>query len=303
MLRIANVGKDDVMYDLGSGDGRIVIAAIRQFSARRAVGIEIDPKRIQESREKARKAGVTDRVEFIEEDLYTTDFSEASVVTLFLGDLANIKLRSRLLRLPAPGTRIVSHQFGMGEWEADKRKKIRPTYTGMWASMRNPYRENPNVPDYRGNITKYGNSDIIRMWVVPAPIAGIWRGKIETENGRKDCKLVLHQRFSKVTGTIEISSKEDLDECVFVELKGDHIRYKFRNRTTEMDHVMFDGQVQQDVMEGTLAMNESGKVQKYPWRAQRDTVDYTGRWEWPCPSGPRSVQLSIDKRKGELTAT
>ncbi|MHC4890891.1 MAG: class I SAM-dependent methyltransferase, partial [Planctomycetota bacterium] len=97
MLWMANVGKDDVVYDLGSGDGRIVIAAVRDFAAHRAVGIEIDPNRIRQSRENAHKAGLTDRVELIQGDLFTTDFRQASVVTLFLGHKPNIKLRPKML--------------------------------------------------------------------------------------------------------------------------------------------------------------------------------------------------------------
>jgi len=103
MLWIADVGKDDVVYDLGSGDGRIVIAAVRDFGARRAVGIEIDAGRIRESRKNAEKAGLTERIEFIEGDLFTTDFREASVVTLFLGREPNIELRPKMLRILKPG--------------------------------------------------------------------------------------------------------------------------------------------------------------------------------------------------------
>jgi hypothetical protein len=237
-------------------------------------------------------------VEFIEEDLFTTDFSAASVVTLFLGDLANIKLRSKLLRLSAPGTRIVSHQFGMGEWEADKLKKIPPTYTGMWASTWNPYKENPNVPDYAGNITKYGNNDIIMMWVVPAPVAGIWRGKIETAQEPQDFQLILHQRLSKITGRFQLSGS--LEGHANVELWGNHVRFAADHGQVQL---RFDGHVHGNTMRGIMAVTDDGKVQEHAWQAQRDKVDFTGRWQWPCPSGPRSVQLSIDKRKGELTAT
>ena len=112
---MANVGKDDVLYDLGSGDGRIVIAAVRDFGARRAVGVENDPQRIRESRENATKVNVTDRVEFIQGDLFNAKFAQASVVTLFLGHGPNLRLRPKMFRTLKPGTRIVSHQFGMGE--------------------------------------------------------------------------------------------------------------------------------------------------------------------------------------------
>ena len=120
LLWLADAGTNDVVYDLGSGDGRIVIAAVRDFGARKAVGIELDPQLVRESREKAAQAGLADRVHFIQGDLFTNDFSEASVVVLYLGQEANLELRAQVVRALRPGARVVSHQFGMGEWKADK---------------------------------------------------------------------------------------------------------------------------------------------------------------------------------------
>ena len=119
MLRVANVGKDDVVYDLGCGDGRIVITAAKKYGAR-GVGVDIDPQRIKESNENARLAGVTDRVKFLQQDLFEMDFREATVVTLYLLQRLNIQLRPKLLRELKPGTRIVSHAFDMGDWVPDK---------------------------------------------------------------------------------------------------------------------------------------------------------------------------------------
>jgi ribosomal protein L11 methylase PrmA len=116
MLQLAKVGPNDVVYDLGSGDGRIVIAAARRHGAR-GVGIDIDPQRIKESRANARKAGVSARVEFREGDLFKADISEASVVTLYLLPSLNLKLRPKLLAELKPGTRVVSYGFDMGEWQ------------------------------------------------------------------------------------------------------------------------------------------------------------------------------------------
>jgi SAM-dependent methyltransferase len=119
MLRLANVGKDDVVYDLGCGDGRIVITAAKKYGAR-GVGVDIDPQRIKESNENARLAGVTDRVKFLQQDLFEMDFREATVVTLYLLQRLNVQLRPKLLRELKPGTRIVSHAFDMGDWVPDK---------------------------------------------------------------------------------------------------------------------------------------------------------------------------------------
>ena len=119
MLKLADIKKTDVVYDLGCGDGRIVIAAARDFGTH-AVGIDIDPKRIAEAKENAKKAGVEKLVRFEENDLFEADFHEATVVTLFLLPKVNLKLRPKLLKDLKPGTRIVSNSFDMGDWKPEK---------------------------------------------------------------------------------------------------------------------------------------------------------------------------------------
>jgi len=123
MLRLAEVKKTDIVYDLGCGDGRIVIAAAKEFGAR-AVGIDIDPDRIKESRENARSAGVTRLVKFRHEDLFEADIREATVVTLYLWPWVNLKLREKLLKELKPGTRVVSHSHDMGDWVAEKEIEV-----------------------------------------------------------------------------------------------------------------------------------------------------------------------------------
>ncbi|MCC5627057.1 class I SAM-dependent methyltransferase [Nostoc sphaeroides] len=119
MLKVAKVGKTDMLYDLGSGDGRIVNTAAQKFGTQ-GVGIDIDPQRVKEANENAQKAGVTDRVKFVQQDLFNTDFSKATVVTLYLLPEINLKLRPKLLSELKPGTRIVSHAFDMGDWKPDQ---------------------------------------------------------------------------------------------------------------------------------------------------------------------------------------
>jgi precorrin-6B methylase 2 len=123
MLKLADVKNTDVVYDLGCGDGRIVIAAAKNYGAR-AVGIDIDPKRIQEARENARRAGVENLVRFEENDLFQADIHQASVVTLFLLSSVNQRLRPKLLQDLKPGTRVVSNTFTMGDWKPDKEQTI-----------------------------------------------------------------------------------------------------------------------------------------------------------------------------------
>ena len=119
MLALAKVTKNDVLYDLGSGDGRIPITAAQKFGTR-GFGIDINPERIKEANANAQKAGVTDRVKFLNQDLFTTDISQATVVTLYLLPQLNVKLRPQLFKQLKPGTRVVSHDFDMGEWKPDR---------------------------------------------------------------------------------------------------------------------------------------------------------------------------------------
>jgi len=119
MLRLARVGKNDVLYDLGCGDGRIVIAAAKKYGAR-GVGVDFDPQRVAESEANAKKAGVEDLVEFRQQDARTVDLSPATVVTLYLLNSSNMELRPMLTKQLKPGARIVSYQFKMGDWEPEK---------------------------------------------------------------------------------------------------------------------------------------------------------------------------------------
>jgi SAM-dependent methyltransferase len=118
ILRLAGVGPNDVVYDLGSGDGRIVITAARDFGAR-GVGVELDPDLVAESLKNARRARVSDRTRFLQEDIFLADFSEATVVTLYLSPEVNLRLRPKLLALK-PGSRVVSHDFPIGNWKPER---------------------------------------------------------------------------------------------------------------------------------------------------------------------------------------
>jgi phospholipid N-methyltransferase len=137
MLQIANVTSNDVVYDLGSGDGRIPITAVQQFNAQRAVGIDINPERISEANQNAQQANVTDRVEFRQQDLFDTDLSDASVVTLYLLPDVNLRLRPKLLSELKPGTRIVSHAFDMGDWQPEQVEEVEGSTIYYWTVPEN----------------------------------------------------------------------------------------------------------------------------------------------------------------------
>jgi len=150
MLELARVSPTDVVLDLGSGDGRIIITAARRFGAR-GLGVELVPELVQRSRDFARRAGVAERTEFREQDLFKTDLTQASVITMYLLPEVNLQLRPALLRL-APGTRVVSHDWDMGDWPPDRTLTL-------------------DVPDKPVGLEKKSR---VHLWTVPARVAGLW---------------------------------------------------------------------------------------------------------------------------------
>jgi SAM-dependent methyltransferase len=174
MLRLADVGPRDHVIDLGSGDGRIVILAARRFGAS-GLGVEIVPDLVALSRRHARDAGVAGRVEFREQDLFRTDLSAATVVTMYLLPEVNLQLRPALLAL-RPGTRIVSHDWDLGDWEPDRTSVV-------------------DVPDKKVGLDK---SSRILLWTVPATIDGLWCG----DGLLQDFSLQVAQRYQKFEGSL-----------------------------------------------------------------------------------------------------
>jgi predicted O-methyltransferase YrrM len=173
MLNMANVRNSDLVYDLGCGDGRVVIMAAKERGAT-GVGVDLDPVRIRESEENARKAGVADRVRFFQQDLFKTEIGEATVVMLYLWPEVNIRLRPKLFAELKPGTRILSHNHDMGEWK----------------------------PDQYAEISKHR----IYYWVIPSNVAGSWTWPMKMGSRTTDVTLRLHQNFQKITGTFTIEN-------------------------------------------------------------------------------------------------
>ena len=132
MLQVAKVGKGDVLYDLGSGDGRIPITAAQKYGIARGVGIDISPERIKEANDNLAKAGVGNRVRFVNADLFETNLSDATVITLYLLPTLNLKLLPKLLKEVKPGTRIVSHAFDMGKWQPEQTVKVGGRTVYFW---------------------------------------------------------------------------------------------------------------------------------------------------------------------------
>jgi SAM-dependent methyltransferase len=189
MLKTAQVTRGDFVYDLGCGDGRIVIAAAKEFGAR-GVGVDIDPKLIKVCEKNALKEGVADRVKFILGDLFELDLREATVVALYLTQELNVKLRPKLFRELKPGSRIVSHDFDMGDWKPDQ--------TRLMLGVQFFFPDDaPRVRD-----TKF------YYWVIPADVTGTWRWNLKTPNGGRAYTLDLNQKFQEISGKVTVRGQE-----------------------------------------------------------------------------------------------
>ena len=303
LLRLADVNTNDVVYDLGSGDGRVVIAAVRDFHAQRGVGIELNEKLVRESRSNAVAAGVADRVQFIQGDLFTNDFSAASVVVLYLGHFANLDLRLQIIRSLKPGARVASHQFGMGEWVRDKFLDVPTDFHGMYGTGFYDFADNPDVPDF-GAGRDVPTHVILRVWTVPAPVAGVWRGKMHAESGEAELRLVLHQKLSGISGSFQLQGNTNLSGYLNADLKGGklHCRCIATNAAWIHDQILFDGNVQGNNLIGDLRMRQGFNVITTQWTAHRDQTNFTGTWEWTGPSNA-PVQLKIERPDNRLVLT
>jgi SAM-dependent methyltransferase len=304
LLWLADVGTNDVVYDLGSGDGRIVIAAVRDFHARKAVGLEIKSELVRESRTNAARSGITNRVEFIQGDLFQADYRDATVAVLYLGHDPNFEMRARLVSTLRPGARIVSHQFGMGEWQPDKQLDVRTPYFGMYSEAMNPFGSNTDTPDYRIPFDRV-NHRKLSAWIVPAPVAGTWRGKLQMSSGPADFTLTLHQRLSGVSGTFQLEGATNLIGGVQADIWGTNLRLHCTptNRWGYGSFLMwFDGQATNDTLKGDMFISIKGETHQTAWTGQREKSDLTGTWTWSGPMG-RAVELKVEHRNGRLTAT
>lgn len=302
LLWLGSVTTNDVVYDLGSGDGRVVIAAVRDFHARRAVGLELNWELVQQSRSNAVAAGVADRVEFIHDNLFTHDCSEASVVVLYLGHLPNLDVRAPIFRMLKPGSRVVSHQFGMGEWVKDKTLEVRTPVLGMYGEMWNEFRTNSNVPDYDDSRSRRTH-DTLSAWIVPARVAGVWRGKVPTDSGERELTLTLHQQLSGVSGSFRLEGPTNLHGSVEADLWGDYLRCwcHAANGSWHSSQMWVDGRVQGDTLTGGVRMWRGTNRVEIPWTAHRAPADYTGTWEAQVPWTFR-VEQKIETREGRSVA-
>lgn len=260
MLRIANVDKDDVLYDLGCGDGRIVITAAKMYGCR-GVGIDIDPERIRESRENAIKAGVSDKVQFIQMDLFEAEIREASVVTLYLLSGVNLRLRPKLFLELSPGSRVVSHEFSMGKWEPDANSSVKAE------NYRDPYLFNywdEQIADYWRAHTAY-------LWIIPGNVKGTWKLTIPDISGNDEFTLRFDQEFQRVRGQLLEGASSISVFIKDVKIRGNMLLFtlerKLKGRTESLH---FEGIIQGNTMRGTMEIEDGPGKGKIKWTARRD---------------------------------
>lgn len=231
MLDLGQVGPGDYVMDLGSGDGRIVIQAVQRGAY--GHGVDLDPELVEEARRNAEQAGVDDRVIFLEQDLFETDVSQASVVTMYLLPKVNIDLRPRLLDQLRPGTRVVSHAFDMGEWQPDK------TIETQLGSQ--PQR-------------------MVHLWVVPADAAGQWHWQLD---GRS-FDWQVDQRYQELD--TELRANGTSVTPANVELRGRRIAFEAEHNGVRY---AFSGRVEDGRIEGTAQARDGDQQRVLDWSAQR----------------------------------
>lgn len=235
MLDMAAVTGSDLVYDLGCGDGRIVIAAAKERGAR-GVGIDLDPERIRESKENAREARVTDRVMFVRQDLYNTDLRDATVVTLYLLPSVNLEIRPKLFKELKPGTRVVSHDFDMGEWTADQIAEV--------------------------------DGSMVYFWVMPANVSGTWEWTMPGSAGKERFVLKLEQEFQNARGTLTSGSSEM--PVHDVRISGDQVSFTVDQAAGgKAAGVRYEGRVNGDTIQGVIH-NPDGQSEGKGWTARRD---------------------------------
>ena len=248
MLRMAKVGPGDMLIDLGSGDGRIVVNAARAHGAR-GLGVELDRHLLGLANESARRAGVADRARFVEQDLFQTDLTGATVITTYLLPEMNLKLRPKLLALP-PGTRIAAHDYHMGDWLPDESVTL-------------------DVPE-----KKVGNPGVsyVYLWRVPATVAGRWRSRLTVRGASVDCEFSLSQRYQTISGAVKVGAATAAPVPIRkAQLSGDAIGFEFEATSVGAGgtpaQYEYRGRVNGKIMEGTVIVRDRTGISTQPWQA------------------------------------
>ena len=277
MLKLAKVGKDDVVCDLGCGDGRIVVMAVKKFDAKKALGIDIDPERIRECKENAEGAGVADKVQFIHGSIFDADLKGVSVVTCYLLPNVNVAMRPIIFRDLKPGHRVVSHAFTMGEWEHDATAQH---------------------PRARGGI--------VYLWIIPAPVGGAWEWATKGKNGDVKWGLALEQEFQVARGSLSVAGGEAA-RISDVTLSGTELAFTALAQVDgQSARIAYRGSVDGDTIKGTQEWKSGPNAGTREWIATRKPVDLVGSWQVELKSPEQqdlNGTLEITRKPGCLAAT
>jgi len=243
MLRTAKVGPKDFVIDLGSGDGRMVITAAKKFGAR-GFGVDLDPVLLKQSNENAQREGVADRARFIEQNLFEADLSQATVITSYLLPEMNEKLRPKIISL-RPGTRVVAHDYHMGEWHPDGHQSL----------------------DVPGKTVGQPGKSHIYLWIVPAKIAGHWQSQLAAGTQPANWEFDFEQRFQMFDG-VALSGGRKITLRV-PKLEGDQLSFQFfikpGDNSTRHE---FKGTVKGELIDGTLRLGAGAAQKQVPWSAK-----------------------------------
>jgi SAM-dependent methyltransferase len=241
MLRMAEVGRDDYLIDLGSGDGRIVIEAAKRGA--RGLGVDLDPALVKHATENAQRAGLADRASFQVRDIFETDLSKASVVAFYLLPDFNAKLMPRLLALK-PGTRIVSHDGGIGDWPPDERLEMRT----------------PEKPVGVGGVSR------VELWIVPADAKGAWTSEIPAHGGKWNFRI--KQQFQMLDVDVGAQGRDLLVRNT--RLRGEEIKLIVTGIVNGRAwHHYFVGTLKDDRIAGELMVSDGNNRRSFPWTATR----------------------------------
>jgi len=247
MAKMAGVGKNDLVVDLGSGDGRIVTTAARLYGAR-GFGVDINPELVDLANSIAKKAGVGERVSFRHENVFDTDVRKATVVNMYLFPELMRMLRPKLLNELRPGTRIVSHDFNFGAWQPDEQLTF-------------------FAPDKFGGA---GSDARIMMWIVPARIEGFWNWSLPIGGRTLNYAAIMEQHFQFGEGIVRVGDRRG--NFTDMRLRGDQLSFVLRmtlDTGMSVSHA-FRGRVDGNVIEGTVRVTpEGGSSVDLPWRASR----------------------------------
>ena len=244
MLRMAKVTGNDFIIDLGSGDGRIIITAAKKYGAR-GFGVDLDTYLLKIANAAAKKEGVTDRASFVEQNLFETDLSRATVITSYLLPEMNRKLRPKLLALK-PGTRVVAHDYAMGEWDPDEEKTLL-------------------VPE---KVVGDPGKSYVYSWIIPALAAGRWESQIAVSGKPVSYLFNLEQNFQLVHGTVRVGDRDI--KLPQVRLAGEVIAFKVDVPVAgkPVSH-QFRGQISGGAIEGNVTVNDGSGPRVIPWKAKQ----------------------------------